>query len=321
MNDRQNDTPLPDNSDDVFFVNEEPNRLRAPIKPQRVESPINNEESEAEEKRRERPPRPQTGRRVLSSTWAFFRTTSLAFLAAILSATVFSYWTPEETLPDSFQAQMRVVRTTYQPFAAIPTSLPTQAPVMRIGIIAGHSGPLQDGTNAVDPGAVCDDNFDGIAELTELEINEAVAQLVVNQLLLEGYEVDLLDEWDPRLDDYRASALVSIHTNDCLDYGGGATGYNVVGPYDRGVTRGADEALVRCIINEYGAVTGLPRHFGVTDDMTLYHSFDEISYDTPTAIIEIGFMFADRVFLTQNRQEIANGIVAGILCFMDIQTR
>ena len=96
-----------------------------------------------------------------------------------------------------------------------------------------------------------------------------------------------------------------------------ATGYNVVGPYSRGVADGANEILVRCLVNEYGEITALPRHFGVTDDMTLYHTFDEVSVDTPVAIIEVGYMFSDRQILTQGRETIADGIVSGLLCFTE----
>lgn len=300
-------------------VDDNPTASRVPIRSQQPDVLLEDDStSKPQRHARQKKPRPSAREAVLPSTWAFFRTSLLTLLAAVLAATVFSYWTPEDTLPDSFRAQMQVVRTTDQPFEVFPTPLPTEVPRQVIGIIAGHSGPLQDGTEAVDPGAVCDDNFDGVPELTELEINTEVARLVGQRLRGAGYDVEILAEWDTRLDDYRATALVSIHTNDCRDYGGGATGYNVAGPAARGVVaQGADEALVRCLVNEYGAVTGLPRHFGLTDDMTSYHTFREISLDTPTAIIEIGFMFADRSFLTQRQDTIADGIVQGILCFVE----
>lgn len=311
--------PDPTHDDMPLFVEDEPTESsRVPIQSQLPEVLLEDEESS---KRTPRPKRqrPSAKEAVLPSSWAFFRTSFLTLMAAVLAATVFSYWTPEETLPDNFRAQMQVVRTTDQPFEVFPTPLPTEAPRQVIGIIAGHSGPLQDGTLAIDPGAVCDDNGDGIPELTELEINTAVARLVADRLLLSGYDVEILAEWDPRLEDYRATALVSIHTNDCTDYGSGGTGYNVAGPASRGiVARGADEALVRCLINTYGAVTNLDRHFGLTADMTSYHAFDEISLDTPTAIIEIGYMRIDRAFLTQNQDLIADGIAQGIQCFIEL---
>ncbi|NDJ85533.1 MAG: hypothetical protein GYB66_06575 [Chloroflexi bacterium] len=257
---------------------------------------------------------------VWPSTWTLIKTVGLTLMAALLVATIFSYWTPEDDfLPDRFREQMQIVRTTYEPLNQLPSPLPTEVTVPRIGIIAGHSGPPQDPSFDVDPGAVCDDNNDGIPELTELEINVAVARLVADQLLAAGYEVEILEEFDPRLENYRADVLVSVHTNDCQNYGFGATGYNVAGPYDRGVLRGADEALVNCLVSRYGEVTGLPRHYGTSDDMTFYHTFGEVSYDTPVAIIEIAFMFADRQILTEQRPLLAQGIAAGIECFIEPQ--
>lgn len=273
--------------------------------------------------KKERPPRRanDSSSSVFPHTWIFVKTSVLTLLAALLVATIFSYWTPEEGFePERFRAQMRIAQVTQQPLQAILTPIPTERVTPRVGIIAGHSGPPQDPSFLIDPGAVCDDNNDGIAELTELEINTDVARMVANKLLTLGYEVELLEEFDPRLHNYRADALLSIHTNDCRDYGLGATGYNVAGPFARGVPRGDTEAFVNCLINEYGKVTSLPRHFGLTPDMTEYHTFGEVHFDTPIAIIEVGFMFADRVLVTQNRDKIADGIVMGILCFIEPET-
>ena len=76
-----------------------------------------------------------------------------------------------------------------------------------IGIVSGHRGPEND------PGAVCPDG------LTEASVNLSVATLVVRNLRGLGYTVDLLDEFDPRLQNYQAAALVSIHANTCQDFG------------------------------------------------------------------------------------------------------
>ena len=91
---------------------------------------------------------------------------------------------------------MQNVRVTQQPLVIVSTPLPTEVSIPRIGIIAGHSGPPLDASFEVDPGAVCDENFDNIPELTELEINEAVALSVAQELLSRGYEVDILEEFD-----------------------------------------------------------------------------------------------------------------------------
>jgi N-acetylmuramoyl-L-alanine amidase len=257
------------------------------------------------------------GSGLLRETWTAFKYVSIALLAALLVATIFSYWTPDESLSEEFRQQLRVVDSTPSGSLVLAsTPLPTAEVQRKVGIIAGHSGPPQEDSFTIDPGAVCDDNSDNIPELTELQINTNVARLVVEKLLERGYEVDLLNEFDDRLNNYRADALLSIHTNDCQNYGFGGTGYNAAGPSSR-VLRGADEALVRCVINNYGSVTGLERHFGLTEDMTSYHTFREISVDTPVAIIEIGFMFADRQFLVNEQETIAEGITQGLMCFLE----
>jgi N-acetylmuramoyl-L-alanine amidase len=51
--------------------------------------------------------------------------------------------------------------------------------------------------------------------------------------------------------------------------------------------------------------------------MTEYHAFYEIAPETPAAIIEIGFMAADRRLLTKKQDVVARGIVNGIKCFVE----
>lgn len=230
--------------------------------------------------------------------------------AAILISTIFSLWTRPTFFSDEFRAGLNQVQATQRLINIQPSAIPTNVQEVRVGVVAGHSGQPQDDTFSMDPGAVCDDG------LTELEINEAVARRVVVALQQEGYSVELLNEFDPVLQDYRANALVSIHTNDCQDYGDAGTGYNVAAASSRQTTRGDDERLRDCIIAQYGATTGLPRHEGITVDMTEYHTFAEVSPDTPTAIIEIGFMRNNRAILTQNPDLIAQGVTNGVLCFL-----
>lgn len=244
-------------------------------------------------------------------TWLqVVRTVVLVLAAAILVSTIFSLWTRPTFLPDNFRAGLNQVQATQQLVNIQPTPLPTDVREIRIGIVAGHSGQPQDATFDEDPGAVCPDG------LTELSINTAVARQVVAALQRDNYNVDLLDEFDPLLRNYRADVLVSIHTNDCSNYGPAGTGYNAASAASRQTTRGADERLLDCLIYQYGATTGLPRHYGITDDMTLYHTFAEVSDDTPTAIIELGYMLNDRAILTQQQELIAQGIANGIRCFL-----
>ena len=50
--------------------------------------------------------------------------------------------------------------------------------------------------------------------------------------------------------------------------------------------------------------------------MSRYHAFREIAIETPAAIIEMGFLKADRELLTKRPERAAAGIVAGIDCFL-----
>jgi N-acetylmuramoyl-L-alanine amidase len=79
-----------------------------------------------------------------------------------------------------------------------------------------------------------------------------------------------------------------------------------------------EDRLVACLIEEYHSATGLQFHRNsITYDMTEYHAFYEIAAETPAAIIETGFMNADRNLLTRKQDLVAQGIADGIQCFLD----
>ena len=181
-----------------------------------------------------------------------------------------------------------------------PTATPRPKPT--IGIVIGHWGDDND------PGAVCPDG------LTELSINQEVATLLQQKLISEGFDVDLLQEFDDELESYQALALVSIHADSCTYINDAATGFKVAesrhNPRPERTAR-----MVACLRNRYATATGLSEHLSITADMTEYHAFDEISEETPAVIIEIGFMNLDRQLLTQNQSAIASGIANGILCY------
>lgn len=180
-------------------------------------------------------------------------------------------------------------------------SLPTRDPLkFRVGIVSGHSG--------YDPGAVCDDG------LTEAQINRAVSLEVTSLLERKGMQVDLLDEFDSRLTDYQADALVSIHADSCTI--AGATGFKVARVTESAIPE-AEDKLVACLYQEYARYTGLPEHpASITDNMTNYHAFREIAPLTPGAIIELGFLLDDREILEGKPKVVARGVAAGILCFL-----
>ncbi len=169
-----------------------------------------------------------------------------------------------------------------------------------VGIVSGHKG--------YDPGAVCADGW------SEVEVNHIIAAEVVSLLRRRGVQADLLDEYDDRLTDYKADALVSIHSDSCNIPG--ATGFKVARVTDSAITE-AEDRLVTCLTREYAAYTGLSAHpASITDGMTNYHAFNEITPLTPGAIIETGFMLDDRHLLQYKPKIVARGIAAGILCFL-----
>ena len=163
-------------------------------------------------------------------------------------------------------------------------------------------------------GAMCPDG------LTEVEINRDVAQRVVYILQSLGYQTDLLEEFDPRLTGYLADALLSIHADSCKAYPNAtppASGFKVASVEDSLVPE-AEEHLLACLAQCYGERTGMYFHANsITYDMTRYHTFYEIDGRTPAAIIETGFMLADRRILTQRADLVARGIVDGIVCFIE----
>jgi N-acetylmuramoyl-L-alanine amidase len=157
---------------------------------------------------------------------------------------------------------------------------------------------------------------DALGRYREVDINLNVANLVREDLVAQGYDIDLLAEFDPRLTGYHALALVSIHADSCEYINDQATGFKVSAAIS---TKYPEQAarLTTCLRTRYAETTGLQFHSGsVTGDMTNYHAFSEINTDTPAAIIETGFMNLDREILTQHPDVIANGIASGILCFV-----
>ncbi len=184
-----------------------------------------------------------------------------------------------------------------------PTVVPlTPIPhIPRIGIIAGHSGN--------DSGAICPDG------LQEVDINRDVARRVVALLTQHGWVVDLLDEFDVRLNNYQADALLSIHADSCGFPG--KSGFKITRA-ESGLHTSSADTLVDCVTRYYAARTGLTFDADtITYDMTRYHAYYEIDRNTPAAIIEIGFMLDDREILTQRPDVLAQGIVDGLYCFIE----
>ncbi|MBL8056548.1 MAG: N-acetylmuramoyl-L-alanine amidase [Anaerolineales bacterium] len=234
------------------------------------------------------------------------RQIGLVVVVGMTLATVFTVWTPGTFSPATLITQLagalnvqRVESVSTPAAVALPPTAVPARPL--IGLVAGHKGN--------DSGAVCADG------LTEAQVNYDIALRVQAGLEANGFQVDVLDEFDPRLDQYQALALVSIHNDSCDYINDLATGYKVAGALE---SRARDKSarLAACLTDRYAKATGLGFHANtVTRDMTQYHSFYEIADTTPAAIIETGFLNLDRKILTEEPYRVAQGLIDGIVCY------
>ena len=166
---------------------------------------------------------------------------------AILLATLFTALPSRGLVMGGFYERLSLVLT---PRAAV-APLSSQ-PQLRIGIVAGHSGN--------DSGAVCIDG-NGEVTLMEADVNLEIAALVQQQLTEIGYQVDLLREFDTRLNGYRALAIVSIHNDSCDYVNDQATGFKVAAALNTYDINRANR-LTACLVDRYQNATGLTFHAG-----------------------------------------------------------
>jgi len=222
---------------------------------------------------------------------------------AVIVATIFTAAAPVGFLTGDFTKVLAEAINAAEATSTPEWPTPTARPRPRIGIVVGHWGDNHD------PGAVCPDG------LTELQVNQEIAARVQQSLVAEGFDVDLLKEFDPRLGSYRALALISIHADSCQYINDQATGYKVAPSLENRRPERTGR-LTDCLRFRYEEATSLEAHNSVTPDMSSYHAFDEIDIDTPAAIIEVGFLNLDRQLLTQEPDRVASGISSGILCYI-----
>ncbi len=234
-----------------------------------------------------------------------------ALLLFIITGAAANRTTDREVIVESSQASFTPEAALVAPEApaATPTVRPTsQRPVgPYVGIVAGHWGN--------DSGAVCPDG------VTEQQVNLEIAKRVTERLRSRGVWVDLLQEFDSRLNGFSGDVLVSIHADSCdpIDADPPATGFKVARSQASEIPTVADK-LVDCLRVEYQKTTGMRFHENsITNDMTFYHSFRELNPNTPAAIIETGFLHLDYDMIVKQPDLPAEGIANGILCFLKTQ--
>lgn len=237
-----------------------------------------------------------------------FRILQEVVVIALLLATVYTAWSPSGLFNGSFEEQFpNLFNQESQNTGGVQAEAQTPRPRL-VGIVAGHWG--------FDSGAVCDDG------LREVDVNLDIATRVQNGLEALGIKTELLKEKDPRLSGYNATVLVSIHNDSCDYFSDSHTGFKVAGNSNQ---NGNTPRLIACLNNRVAARTGLSRHgTTITSDMTNYHAFDPDSPDTinpatSAAIIETGFLNLDRQILTEHPDVIAQGVVDGIMCYLNYE--
>jgi len=230
------------------------------------------------------------------------RTLQSTIGVAILLATLFTALPSRGLVSGDFYNRLSVILTP-RPVDGVPLAA---QPQLRVGIVAGHAGN--------DSGAVCVDG-NGSVTLTEADVNLEIAAIVQQKLIERGFQVDLLREFDSRLNGYRALAIVSIHNDSCEYINSQATGFKVAAALNTPDLNRVNR-LTACLVDRYQHMTGLTFHAGsITSDMREYHAFREIDPSTVAAIIETGFLNLDREILTKQTDRVAAGVVDAILCF------
>jgi len=218
---------------------------------------------------------------------------------AALVATLFTSW-PATGIASSFNSGRKEETPTDGQATA------TAQPNYHVGLVVGHWGN--------DSGAVCPSSLGGHKEV---DINYTVADLTQQYLQAYGVTVDLLKEYDNKLENYQANALISIHADTCEFIEGHTSGFKVAETTSNQRPEQAAR-LLNCLENRYASVTNL--HLDrdrITRDMTEYHAFAEINPNTPAVIIETGYMNQDQNLLVNEPHIVARGIANGIMCYLN----
>jgi len=237
-----------------------------------------------------------------NSDMGFWEIIQTFISVSIVLATIFTFFTPANIFSGQVIDEMiYMMAETPQTAGAPAQSLGD--PYKRIGIVSGHWG--------YDSGAVCPDG------LTEQEVNLRITTMVKQNLVNMGYQVDLMQEFDPLLTGYLAPVVVSIHNGSCEYEGDTATGFKIATALGT-KNYGAADKLNICLINQYTSLTGLIQNYNkTTPDMTNFHTFNELDPATVAVVMEAGYLNLDRQILTEKPELVAKGISAGILCYME----
>jgi len=218
------------------------------------------------------------------------RVLQTVLLVAAVLATLFTLWNPYKLF-----SQQEVGQSELQESASGGNST--------IGILVGHWN--------VDSGSVCDDG------IIEANVTEAIANQVSMKLNALGYPVKLLAETDLDLINFRGPLLVALYTGSCDDTSDNRSGF-MVGTTLTPSDLNASNTLAVCMGEIYQSSTKLDFSYEViAADHSAYRLFELVNKNTPMIYLEMGSLLYDQTILIDNSENVANGIVNGIQCYLD----
>jgi len=255
-----------------------------------MENPDNPDQPLEEMESKISPPKKENPR-----SYSIFRMVQSIILWAVALATLFTFWNPHSF----FSAQNSI--------ALLPTPANAEGNTVannriRIGIQVGHYKH--------NDGFTCPDG------IKEVDVDYVIANKVSLLLGASQITAEVLNEYDLNLINYKADALISIHTRSCTDPSAAASGFTL------GTSISAKETektntLAACLAEQYANNTGLVFSYQVIpDDQVNSHTFLDINPQTPAVQIETGSLAVDRSILIEGSDRAANGITAGILCYL-----
>ena len=237
---------------------------------------------------------------VNKEDYTIFRGIQSVVSIAILIATLLTLWNPRKVfktpnLYDLFQSEATL--ETYD------NNLSADDSQIRIGILAGH---WQNST-----GEVCADG------VIEADINYDIANRIKLNLEEKGFQINLFPEFDLDLLNYEADALVAVYSGSCLQAPPPPSGFKIGMSLTAENPEKANDLAV-CLAENYQNYTQLPFTYEVINpDHSSYHIFRDLHPDTPAVLIEIGALSTDRDLITNRSNSIAEGIAAGITCYIE----
>jgi len=116
---------------------------------------------------------------------------------------------------------------------------------------------------------------------------------------------------------YRGSVLIALYSGSCEDSPNNKSGFSI-GTTLSTSDLNSSNALAVCMGEIYQSSTKLDFNYQIiSPNNPYYHLFEMVNPNTPMIYLEMGSLYYDQSVLIENSENVANGIVNGILCYLD----